>query len=175
MPKFQPLNGVCRKTLTDELPMLDLMDCYRAISSTYNLVWQVLWADDTSLTYYIHRDALGRLETFEIAYQVTTDSGSVESRKQVLPFTSVPQKLGGVRWWLVCSCGRRCRTIYLRPASCDWRCRQCTNLIYRSQLLRGRRFERQRNMIDRQLRRERKPWHFPHLPIASKPFDPKDF
>ena len=170
MPKFQPLNGVCRKTLTDELPMLDLMDCYRAISSTYNLIWQVLWADDSNFTYHIVRNSEGRPETFEIAYQITNGNGSIESRKQVLPFTSVPQRLGGVRWWLVCSCGRRCRQVFLRPQSSDWCCRKCCDLLYRSQLLRNTLLEYAWAPIDRALKRDRKPLHFPVMPADPKPF-----
>ena len=152
--------------------MLDLMDCYRAISSTYNLTWQVLWADDSNLTYHIVRDHLGRPETFEIAYQITSGNGSIESRNQVLPFTSVPQKLGGVRWWLVCSCGRKCRQLFLKPESYDWRCRQCSNLLYRSQLLRNTQLEHAWNRIDRALKRDRKPLHFPAMPVDPKPFTP---
>ena len=172
MPKFQPLNGVCRKTVTDELPMLNLVDCYPAISSAYDLVWCVVWTSGAAITYQVVRDHLGRPETFEIAYQITTGDGSIESRKQVLPFTSVPQKLGGVRWWLVCSCGRKCRQLFLKPESYDWRCRKCCDLLYRSQLLRNTRLGKVWAPIDKVLRQQRKPLHFPAAPADPKPFTP---
>ena len=41
--------------------------------------------------------------------------------------------------------------------------------------MRRRKFEKQWGHIDRQLRELRKPWHFPHMPVDSRPFDPKDF
>jgi hypothetical protein len=43
----------------------------------------------------------------------------------------VPQHFGGVRWYYVCPCGRRCGILYLRRGR--FRCRTCHDLAYPSQ------------------------------------------
>ena len=45
---------------------------------------------------------------------------------------STPARLGGVRWWLVCSCGRRVLKLYLPPGSRRLACWTCHGLTYRS-------------------------------------------
>lgn len=50
-----------------------------------------------------------------------------------LAITSTPQKLGGVRHWFRCSCGRRSGLLYLKGT--EMVCRVCAGLAYRSQRL----------------------------------------
>ena len=52
----------------------------------------------------------------------------------VLCVESVPMRLGGVRWWWRCDCGRRCGTLY-RTLPGAAACRRCLGLAYVSQRL----------------------------------------
>lgn len=52
----------------------------------------------------------------------------------VIRVVSVPQHLGGVRWWYCCpNCNRHTATLYLRGES--FACRECQRLAYDSQSL----------------------------------------
>jgi hypothetical protein len=57
--------------------------------------------------------------------------------EQAIALDSVPQAFGGVRWFYVCPCGRRCQILYLRNDA--FRCRTCHRLAYPSQNARRRR------------------------------------
>lgn len=46
---------------------------------------------------------------------------------------STPQHFGGVRWWFVCSCGKRCTALYRIRDGYPFHCRQCNGLAYRTQ------------------------------------------
>ena len=120
----------------------------------------------------IVRDDQDQPETFEIAYQATDPNGTVESLNQRLYFTSDKHRDGGVRWWIVCTCGRRCRQVYLRPNNHDWRCRKCCNLIYRCQLTRNTKLEHFWAPIDKRLKAEGRPLHLPVGPADPRPFTP---
>lgn len=61
---------------------------------------------------------------------------------EVFALSTVPQPLGGVRWFFVCVCGSRCAKLYLLRGA--HRCRRCHRLAYPSQ--RMTRGERSRHM-----------------------------
>lgn len=45
---------------------------------------------------------------------------------------SSPCRFGGVRWWLVCDCGRRVLKVYCPPGGRRFACRTCHGLTYTS-------------------------------------------
>jgi hypothetical protein len=50
----------------------------------------------------------------------------------VVPITSTPQRLGGVRWWWLCpTCGRRVRILY--GTGSLFVCRRCAGVYYETQ------------------------------------------
>jgi hypothetical protein len=50
---------------------------------------------------------------------------------EAVDLAAVPQPFGGLRWYFVCPCGRRCEFLYLHEGS--FRCRTCHHLAYPSQ------------------------------------------
>jgi hypothetical protein len=52
--------------------------------------------------------------------------------EQTVPVTTVRPHLGGKRYWLVCTCGKRAGRLYLSPGQTTFRCRICHNLAYTS-------------------------------------------
>ena len=53
-------------------------------------------------------------------------------REQLVSLTWTRQRLGGVRAWFVCACGRRAARLYLEPGK-PFACRACCALGYGSQ------------------------------------------
>jgi len=53
-------------------------------------------------------------------------------REQLVSLTWTQQRLGGMRAWFVCACGRRAAKLYLRPGK-PFACRVCCALGYESQ------------------------------------------
>ena len=53
-------------------------------------------------------------------------------REQVVSLTWTRQRLGGMRAWFVCACGRRAAKLYLEPGKV-FACRLCCGLGYESQ------------------------------------------
>lgn len=45
---------------------------------------------------------------------------------------SSPCRFGGVRWWIVCTCGRRVLKVYRPPGELRFACRTCHELTYTS-------------------------------------------
>jgi hypothetical protein len=69
--------------------------------------------------------------TFWIQLRTRHRSPVVTARVLVTP--TIPT-FGGKRWWFACpGCARRCRVLYLPPASQRFGCRHCLELRYRSQ------------------------------------------
>ena len=56
-----------------------------------------------------------------------------DSPKQTVWLTSTPGTFGGLRWWLMCSCGTRCYKLYRKPYAPAFTCRSCARVTYRSQ------------------------------------------
>ena len=57
---------------------------------------------------------------------ISNDYGSFN-----LGLTHSPCNYGGVRFWFLCSCGKRCTKLYLKRGA--YACRQCQQLNYMSQ------------------------------------------
>lgn len=53
-------------------------------------------------------------------------------REQLVSLTWTHQRLGGMRAWFVCACGRRAAKLYLKPGK-PFACRACCALGYESQ------------------------------------------
>jgi hypothetical protein len=53
-------------------------------------------------------------------------------REQLVSLTWTHQRLGGMRAWFVCACGRRAAKLYLKPGN-PFACRACCALGYESQ------------------------------------------
>ena len=53
-------------------------------------------------------------------------------REQLVSLTWTHQRLGGMRAWFVCACGRRVAKLYLKPGE-PFACRLCCALGYESQ------------------------------------------
>jgi hypothetical protein len=60
--------------------------------------------------------------------------GAVASQEthQVFGVVMLRLRFGGLRWLLVCDCGRRARRVYLPPSAEHFGCRTCHNLAYAS-------------------------------------------
>jgi hypothetical protein len=66
-----------------------------------------------------------------ISYWRTDDDGRCQEHIDRLSFSTTEGGFGGVRKWLVCPCGRRCRIVYIQSHGA--RCRKCYRLGYQSQ------------------------------------------
>lgn len=69
----------------------------------------------------------GHLKKYKnISITASNDYGSFN-----LSLTHSPCNYGGVRFWFLCSCGKRCTKLYFRCRT--YACRQCQQLNYMSQ------------------------------------------
>jgi hypothetical protein len=59
----------------------------------------------------------------------TAEVGGTSTRLRAV---SSPCRFGGVRWWIVCSCGRRVLKVYRPPGGLRFACRTCHGLTYTS-------------------------------------------
>ena len=172
MGKFQPADGNHRKLLVEEIPAFDLRQCRQAISLDYPIIWCISWPEGWRMQYELERDEQGRPEAVTLSYEVAHGDGVIQPRTQRVLFERIAIRRGGYSYWLTCQCGRRARQLHLKPGTYDWRCIRCCDLLWRSQLQRNTRLEHLWGPIDRALREERKPLHFPAMPADPKPFTP---
>ena len=116
---------IATKTLTDHCRSIDLAALMRVGRTSGGLSWSMSGRVVSSIRWALKADAL------EVS--VVTDGTGVGlgPRRQVIPLMATSAGFGGSRQWLQCSCGRRCRVIYLLAAGT--RCRGCGSLSYRSQ------------------------------------------
>lgn len=70
-------------------------------------------------------------EALTISYARTDDEGEPREYHDRLQITTTDAGFGGLRQWVVCPCGRRCRVVYVGARGT--RCRQCYRLAYQSQ------------------------------------------
>ncbi len=81
-----------------------------------------------------------------LAWPVTvtwTEYGQPRVRRLLLPVTTTPQPLGGVRrWWQCPNCGRRCGVLLAASAEAPIGCRRCLGAVYLTDYP-GRRRDRQ--------------------------------
>lgn len=66
-----------------------------------------------------------------ISYSRAEDDGRRHGHVDRHSITTTEAGFGGLRQWLVCPCGRRCRVVYVQ--SYGTRCRRCYRLGYQSQ------------------------------------------
>lgn len=72
-------------------------------------------------------------ETMNVSYELLGDVLYAEynETEQSVAIEKKPA-LRGVAYFFLCSCGRRCKKLYLSPGREDFICRQCGNLSYQS-------------------------------------------
>jgi len=99
--------GTVSWTITADSPMLG------------SLEYVVAHNRETGMAIYIRR-------------QLLRPSGSTTFGGQMIPMATVRPRLGGVRFWFQCDCGRRVGRLYLPLGQAVFRCRHCCNLTYQS-------------------------------------------
>ncbi len=108
---------------TDEFHRLDLATFTRSGYRNGNLTWRRGDRVTGSISY---RQSDSHLH---LSYSI----GASETREAIddsFAFDFSEQHFGGVRRWLLCKCGRRCRVLY---GGKYFRCRHCYRLTYESQ------------------------------------------
>jgi hypothetical protein len=72
---------------------------------------------------------------FTLTYRVRSKDEAPRPIKQRFHLVATQPHYGGLRWFIVCVCGRRVAKLYLPFGRCGFRCRHCRQLRYRSQRL----------------------------------------
>lgn len=76
----------------------------------------------------------GRDRTLEVSYELSQNDIldiSFDGKEQCFELKKIPA-FRGVKTFFVCSCGKRCRNLYLRPDGERFGCRRCNDLNYLS-------------------------------------------
>jgi hypothetical protein len=69
----------------------------------------------------------------KLTYFVYDREGNTTTCASEADLITTPCNLGGVRYWFACpECGQHVGGLYLVPGGIRFRCRQCSNLTYRS-------------------------------------------
>jgi hypothetical protein len=69
--------------------------------------------------------------------EARTGARCADAGEATYTFTTSRPNFGGVRWWLVCQCGRRVATMYRAEEHGGHICRTCAGLSYLSQRLKA--------------------------------------
>ena len=81
----------------------------------------------------------GRLSPFVLGVALQPEHANVrlavQAATQDISLVHAPHNLRGIRWWLLCECGRRVFTLYRPIAEPEYRCRACHALSYRGENL----------------------------------------
>lgn len=86
-----------------------------------------------SIGWWVDTTELGR-EYIRVYYSVRHNPEQAWARiEERVQLASSRPNYGGLRWWFVCPCSRRCAKLYLPPAGRHFRCRMCYRLAYACQ------------------------------------------
>ncbi len=68
-----------------------------------------------------------------LSYTYTPHGRSPEEVEEHFPLIQTWPHFGGLRWWVLCRCGRRAGQLCKPPGASRFRCRRCYRLAYQSQ------------------------------------------
>ena len=134
-----------RKVRVDEARSIDILDIQRngLFDEGGTGIWTRKWTRNeevvASISYCLESGEEGPIG---VRFMYTISSRNSEEKKDcdyIIPVVSTPCNFGGKRWWFACPlvinnqfCRRRCRIIYMPPASEYFGCRECYQLTYES-------------------------------------------
>lgn len=82
---------------------------------------------------HIHWETDTDAGTLALTYGVAQRVGGSREHCEQFELSRSYPTLGGSRWWIVCTCGRRVAALFRPPSAVGFRCRLCYRLNYRSQ------------------------------------------
>jgi hypothetical protein len=132
MDGFSPKRGIrCEaKLTTDMVPAIDIRQLQRNRELMPGSRIMETWTRGGLIAAQVEIDIQHYRLT--IRYVRLSSSGEREPVECVVQITSTPCNYGGVRRWFCCpNCKKRIAVIYIQGGSCL--CRQCMDLVYRSQ------------------------------------------
>ena len=119
------------KNTTDQYRFIDILTWHRKglLKNGVSFVCQWLLDDRviTSFNVYVYQNEI------VIQYYVIRENEIVDEKKHIIGLNYTPCHYGGYRTWFCCpceNCNRRVAILYLKDG---FSCRQCAELVYRSQ------------------------------------------